>query len=194
MNLALVGNGNLGTVARWSLPQGSSRTEVASPFDQVTIGSRPAATPTLLPTVTAGEAEPTEHRSIGRSLMMGLLVAGSLMGMTGCASMAGNGPDSAYSLAQNVTGREAKNGFDSADFLDKYATPLGGGLFNDSSLDKDAKLQPLDALDQMLDGHSIYYLNKADGKPQQVRSWAELRGIADMVREGLSRSESLPNP
>ena len=68
-----------------------------------------------------------------RGMVVATALAFSMLGLAGCASMVGNGPHSAYALAQNVTGSEAHQGYDALALLDKVATPNGGGLFNDKT-------------------------------------------------------------
>ncbi len=193
MNVGIAGNTNFGSMTQWTgtIPQEAS---IASPHgnDQVTIGGQGVEVPAALTTTTAGEDSSAPRRNVSRAVLMGLLAAGALLGATGCASLAGNGPNSAHSLAQNMTGNMAKSGFESISFLDQYATPDGGGLFKNKGADKDAKLLPLDALDQMLDGKPIFYLDKTDGKPQEIRSWAELRGVQELLKDALIKSGVLP--
>lgn len=184
MNLALVGATHFGNVASPWKGQVPSGSDAGTPVDRVTIGG--GEVPAALTTHTAAQAPPsTPTRSLKMGVMLGLMVAGSMLG--GCASLAGNGLGSAHSLAQNVTGRMVKTGFDSISYIDQQVTPLGGGLYSEKDASKESRLAPLDATDRMLDGKPIYYKAKADARPQAVRSWAELRGFEQMLRDTPSK-------
>jgi hypothetical protein len=169
-------------------PAAAQATKVTSPFeaslpaDSTASVEAPPADPRSLMVDARAAAEPSKHEhSLVRSLMLGLLAIGSLTGLAGCAS---NADESAYTLAQNMTGKMAQEGYSSISSLNQHATKHGGGLYASEDATAESKLTSVKALDRMLDHKPIYFQDAAGHTTTAVRSWDELRGLAENVKEG----------
>lgn len=186
MNIRSLNSPTLSTPA--AAPAATAATRVASPFeaplptDSTSSVEAPPADPRTLMSDARAAAEPSKHEhTLVRSLMLGLLAVGALTGLAGCAS---NADESAYTLAQSMTGKMAQEGYSSINYLNQHAARQGGGLYSSEDANTDSKLTSVKALDRMLDHKPIYFQDASGHTTTAVRSWDELRGLSENVKDG----------
>jgi hypothetical protein len=180
---------------------------LVSPFGPGRAASSSAATPSAAAgdhvTVSASGIEPGAseaaaapsgkgQRSLLRTMVVGLALSASMIGMGGCSTMMMD-TRMLPNPQQYVTGNEAHNAFNSISYLDGVAARDGGGIYDNSKeMTSEHQLKPLAALDRMMDGHEIVFKANKDAKAHPIRSWAELKGLEDMIRQQKTNPQPVP--
>ena len=177
------------SAVRTAAPRVASPFEAAGPVDKVSSDEPAPLDPRSMSCDKAAEAEPASQGRLMRGLALGFLVATSMLGLAGCADPAA---ESAYTLAQNMTGKMAQQGYSSISYLNQQAAKGGGGLYSEKDPTAESKLTSIKALDRMLDNKPIYFQGKADSKVVAVRSWDELRGLAENIKDGVHVDVATP--
>lgn len=158
-------------------------TETAPTGDTVRLGTTPLNT-----AATAAPAEETSKRSVMQRVTVGLALAASMMGLTGCTTMMA--VQQLPNIEQNVSGNTTKGAYSSLSFLDSLSAQKGGGLYEEGKTDKEYRLSPLDAVDRMMDGKSLVFAPAQDGKSHPIRSWAELRGLDELFHNQQQKQQT----
>ncbi len=171
-------------------------TRLSSPYTAQIATPKASTTPVAGDGVTLSGARsaaqaPATETSRGRggalkSMMVGLALASSMLGLTGCSTVMMSTHTQLPNVQTQVFGSTAKSAYNSLSFLDSVSTKDGGGIYKED-VKPEHRLSPLDAVDRMMDGGTLIYKPAAEGKAHPIRSWAELKGLEDVVRQQVSK-------
>ncbi|MBM3465734.1 MAG: hypothetical protein FJX76_26890 [Armatimonadetes bacterium] len=172
----------------WAGVGSQTQADVSTPGDQVSIGG--GEVPATHAANAAEVGETGTKRTLTTALLLGVVVAGSLL--TGCASTGTMMNVADTQVAQNVTGDHASRAFKSIEYLNNvYGGEAGGGFYRDK-VEPDHRLNPLDALDRLLDSKTVKLKLGENGRAHEVRSFAELSGIESMVKDHIAQYGQAP--
>jgi hypothetical protein len=172
MNVGQISFNTLSAVSPWQVSgRPNLSTDTAMPQDGVTLSGASSAAETS----SSNEGGSRMSRA-ARGMFIALALTMGMAGMTGCASNQVQMP----SMTAIDNGTQAKSAFESFSFLDQAVSAAGGGIF-----DGKIKLQPLQAVDKLIDGETVQFKESKDGKAYPIRNNAELQGLQKLLMEKL---------
>ena len=148
-----------------------------------------AVAPSSADVAAAAEPSSPSRSALQQGTLVGVMVAASLLG--GCAGAAQALPTLPEAPAQSevyVSGRQASEAVDSFAYLQKVGVRDGGGNYRSylgGLVRQD--LTPLQAFENVANGNSVQYVDKAQATPHEIRTFEDLRDLRSRVEENEAR-------